>query len=402
MASVRLQSIVSALTSEQLPAVFVDLDAFDRNAKSLALWARQSQLTAKTVRIATKSIRVPALIKRVLASDPIFQGVMCFSMDEASSLVREGVSDILVAYPVGQVSEIELWSESSTDAMIRGVVDQIAHLEQLQSVFERRHMTKPFEVVVDLDLSVSWGPLWLGVRRSPVRSLEDLRNFLEASKNFRGVRVVGVMGYEAQVAGLGDRNPFKRAMNPLFRMVRRVSRKRIRIKRSGVPRVFELCGMKLEIFNGGGTGSFNWANQEPSLTELTAGSALFCSHLFDAYSNINFEAASYFALPVCRTSPGHVTCLGGGYIASGEPGWDRVPVPVWPEGLSLVASEGCGEVQTPLRGPAVRDLSWGDAVVFRSAKAGEIMERFDTVHLVKDSAVVESPKTYRGMGWCFF
>ena len=38
---------------------------------------------------------------------------------------------------------------------------------------------------------------------------------------------------------------------------------------------------------------------------------------------------------------------------------------------------------------------------FRHAKAGELGERLDTIHLVADGAVTESVPTYRGEGRTF-
>jgi D-serine deaminase-like pyridoxal phosphate-dependent protein len=40
----------------------------------------------------------------------------------------------------------------------------------------------------------------------------------------------------------------------------------------------------------------------------------------------------------------------------------------------------------------------GDWVWFRHAKAGELAEHANTVHLVRDDAVVDSVPTYRGLG----
>jgi hypothetical protein len=158
----------------------------------------------------------------------------------------------------------------------------------------------------------------------------------------------------------------------------------------------------VRIVNGGGTGSLNLALPESALTEVTIGSGLFCSHLFDYYSNIRFEPSCYFALQVTRTSdPEYVTCQGGGYIASGEPGWDRLPLPCHPPGLKLLSAEGCGEVQTPLRVPAGVQVELGSPVLFRHAKAGELAERFDEYLLVSKGAVVGRAKTYRGLQRCF-
>jgi len=161
------------------------------------------------------------------------------------------------------------------------------------------------------------------------------------------------------------------------------------------------AGFKLEIINGGGTGSLDFSAREACLTELTVGSALLCSHLFDYYSNLRFSPAAYFALQATRRSDlRYITCLGGGYVASGDPGWDKVPIPVYPAGLTLIGAEGCGEVQTPLRVSA--DVPLGSAIYFRHAKAGELAERFAEYHLIEGGRVAGRVPTYRGLGKTFF
>ncbi len=95
------------------------------------------------------------------------------------------------------------------------------------------------------------------------------------------------------------------------------------------------------------------------------------------------------------------TLLGGGWIASGPHGPDRAPKVVWPEGLRMLAREAAGEVQTPLRGAAARDLKIGDRVWLRHTKAGEISEHLDTFALVSvskdgDGKVIGELPTYRG------
>jgi D-serine deaminase-like pyridoxal phosphate-dependent protein len=63
-----------------------------------------------------------------------------------------------------------------------------------------------------------------------------------------------------------------------------------------------------------------------------------------------------------------------------------------------VKAEGAGEVQTPLEGNGTHDLALGDRVWFRHAKAGELCERFDALHLLRDGELVETVPTYRGEG----
>ena len=94
------------------------------------------------------------------------------------------------------------------------------------------------------------------------------------------------------------------------------------------------------------------------------------------------------------------TLFGGGYLASGPAGRSRLPAPV-AAGLSLLGTEGAGEVQTPVRGRPAERLRIGDAVWFRHAKAGELLERFDRVHLVADGTVTDTVPSYRGEGQNF-
>jgi D-serine deaminase-like pyridoxal phosphate-dependent protein len=102
---------------------------------------------------------------------------------------------------------------------------------------------------------------------------------------------------------------------------------------------------------------------------------------------------------VRRPSSRVATVLGGGYPASGAAGRDRLPRPVFPAGLRLDRTEGAGEGQTPLHGAA--SLRVGDRVWFRHAKAGELCERFATLHLIAGDEVVDAVPTYRGEGRTF-
>ena len=393
----RLQTLIK---SENLPAAIIDLDAFDRNLEKLV-----KEAEGKTIRLATKSLRVPELILRALRSSPLFRGLMCFSAQEALFLSTQGFDDFLVAYPTLQNSDLAALREiHDAGKKISLVVDSPAGIEALAHTM--RAVTKPFSVVIEVDASlrVLGGALHLGVRRSPIRTQADLESIMNEIRKHPNLCPIGMMAYEAQVAGLTDRNPFKPFLNPIASLVRRISARSIARKRAQLAEVFLKKGLKLELFNGGGTGSLSFARSEAVLTEVSAGSALFSPHLFDYYSNMRFEPAAFFALQIVRASdPGFVTCQGGGYVASGEPGWDRVPKPWLPEGLELISTEGCGEVQTPLR---IRnspiDLTPGMPIFFRHAKAGEIAERFREVLLVHGNEIVGRAPTYRGLGLSFF
>jgi D-serine deaminase-like pyridoxal phosphate-dependent protein len=135
---------------------------------------------------------------------------------------------------------------------------------------------------------------------------------------------------------------------------------------------------------------------------VTAGSGFLDSHLFDHFRDLPLEPAAYFALQIVRVpAQGFVTCLGGGYVASGAPGMSRLPIPALPAGVSLTTLEGAGEVQTPLALTRGIALKLGDPVFFRHAKAGELAEHFNAYALVRGDAIEGEAPTYRGLGFSF-
>jgi D-serine deaminase-like pyridoxal phosphate-dependent protein len=207
------------------------------------------------------------------------------------------------------------------------------------------------------------------------------------------------MAYEAQIAGLGDAG---RGLRPIaVRALQRRSRAEIADRRAAAVAAVRAV-TPLEFVNGGGTGSLESTSAEPAVTEVTAGSGLFGSVLFDHYRAWHPQPAALFALPVVRRpGPGVVTVLGGGWVASGPSGRDRLHVPWLPSALRLDGLEGAGEVQTPVRGPAADKLAVGDRVWFRHAKAGELCEHVNALHVVEGDAVVGSAETYRGEGKAF-
>ncbi|MDG4833834.1 alanine racemase [Solwaraspora sp. WMMD1047] len=384
------------------PFAVVDLAAFDANATALA-----ARAAGKPVRVASKSVRCRALLTRALQR-PGWAGVMAYTVAEANWLVRAGVTgDALVAYPSADRAALaELAADAELSAAVTVMVDSTEQLDLIDSIApaDRR---EPIRVCVDLD--ASWRPLrggpagrlHIGVRRSPVHSAADAGALAARITARPGFRLVGLMAYEAQIAGLGDAPPGQAARGTVIRALQRRSYRELLARRgAAVAAVREHAD--LELVNGGGTGSVAVTTADPAVTEVTAGSGLYGPTLFDAYRAWRPTPAAFFALPVVRRpSPGVATVLGGGWIASGPAEPSRLPAPWLPAGLRLTGAEGAGEVQTPLVGPAADALRVGDRVWFRHAKAGELCEHVAELHLVAGDQVVETVATYRGEGRAF-
>jgi len=381
---VDLDALEAATAGLPAPLVTVDLAAFDANADDLVRRA-----AGRPIRVASKSVRCRALLRRVL-DRPGFAGVMAYAVPEAVWLVRHGFADVFVAYPsvdaewIRTVVEDEQLREQVTLA-----VDSVEHVRFLADLVGA---ASGLRVALDVDCSLRVGRLHLGVRRSPLRTPADALDVTRAALE-AGLRVVGLMFYDAQVAGLPDRGPHLRTLKK--RSLADLAERRAPL----VEAVRALTDV--EFVNGGGTGSLHHLAAADTLTELAAGSGLYGPTLFDAYDDFAPRPAMTYALPVVRRpGPGVVTAYSGGYVASGEPGWSRVPSPVG-RALRLVRSEAAGEVQTPVRGTAADGLAIGDRVWMRGAKAGELLERFDHVHLVEHGRLVETVPSYRGEGQNF-
>jgi D-serine deaminase-like pyridoxal phosphate-dependent protein len=380
------------------PLAIVDLDAFDRNAADLT--RRGGRLP---IRVATKSVRCRYLIERTLAR-PGYQGVMCYSLPEALWLHAVGTSDdLLVAYPTVDAGAIRaLAADDLARRQITIMVDSVAHLDVVDRALGAGHA----EIRVCLELDVSWRPLagkpliHIGTRRSPLYTPEQAADFARVITQRAGFALVGVMGYEGQIAGLGDAPPGNPVRAQLIKVIQDRSARELNRRRAEAVRMIQ--GLtSLEFVNGGGTGSLESTANDSSVTELTAGSGLVGPTLFDAYRRFTPEPALLFALPVVRRpGPGIATLFAGGYIASGTGTPDRLPRPFLPAGLTLTGVEGAGEVQTPVRGAAADELRPGDRVWLRHAKAGELAERFTEYHVIHGDEVAAVP-TYRGEGQCF-
>ncbi|MFM2353156.1 MAG: hypothetical protein RLZZ608_562 [Actinomycetota bacterium] len=358
------------------------------------------------IRVASKSIRVRGILEAVLAQ-PGYAGVLAYTLPEAlwlaSSRGQGGsdIDDVVLGYPTTDRAAIaRLAADEQLAARVTLMIDDVAHLDLIDSVVAPSARAS---IRIAIELDASWrGPHGhLGVRRSPLHSPEQLAALARIVTERAGFTLVGVMAYEAQIAGLGDAPTGRPVRALLVRGVQRQSRAELRDRRAraiaAVSAVADAAGTPLQFVNGGGTGSLESTSAEAAVTELAAGSGLMGPHLFDTYRAFTPAPAASFALPVVRRPTDDIaTLLGGGWIASGPPGPDRLPQVVWPEGLRMLGTEAAGEVQTPLRGPAARTLLVGDRVWLRHTKAGELSEHLDSFHVVDGDTVTGELPTYRG------
>ena len=378
-----------------MPYAFVDMELFNKNSEDIIKRAGN-----KKIRIASKSIRCLDLIKKILSSNSKYQGIMCYHPLEAIYLSQNGLDDLLIAYPIFNEQHISaICKEIKKGKTIIAMVDLPEHAEQLNRTAEQENCTLP--VCMDMDMSTDFGFLHFGVRRSKIATTQQAMELFHQIKKLKNLQLIGIMGYEAQIAGVADFTDsiFK---NFIIHLLKKKSAKNIFTLRSEIANEIQLQGHKLKFVNGGGTGSMETTIAESCITEITVGSGFYSPALFDNYKKFKHLPAAAYAIEITRNpQPGIYTCYGGGYNASGAMDKNKIPKPYLPFGAKLIKNEGAGEVQTPVIYKGEEKLSLGNPIFFRHAKAGELCEHFNSLFFVSNGEIIGEAKTYRGDGKCF-
>jgi D-serine deaminase-like pyridoxal phosphate-dependent protein len=378
---------LTAIGNPHQPTLFLDLNNFEANLNFF-----KNNSNNKKIRIATKSIRCKELLKKILNYDQVFQGIMTYDLREALWLRDEGFRDILMGYPTTDLDSLKKLSQNPEHITL--MVDLPEHLEiihQLCQTYQTR-----INICLDIDLSLDLPGVRFGVYRSKVNNVEKILHFLNLLKKYPLLNLKGLMGYEAQIAGVFDKN------SPLIRLLKKISVNQLRSRRKQLVDCLLSAGHHLSLINGGGTGSLHLTNQEDIVTEVTIGSGFFSPVLFDYYKDFSLKPSLFFTIPIVRNPlPDIYTCLGGGYIGSGSTDKIKQPNPYLPEGARLIKHEGAGEVQTPVYYNGAETIKVGDSIIMRHAKAGEVCERFEKILIIKNFEILESVPTYRGDGKTF-
>ena len=356
----------SVFGGKQAPFAFVDLDAVWANAADMLRRSR-----GKPIRIASKSIRSRPVLERLLDLDPGFQGTLTFTLPETLWLRERGLRDLVVAYPTTDRAALtrlaRITSEDPEQAPVV-MVDCPEHLDLIEEAASS--FVAPIRVAVDIDLS--WWPLRglvkIGPKRSPIRTADAAVSLAEEIDRRERTKLVGVMAYEGQIAGVGDNVPRKAINNMLVRAMQAASAKDVAERRAEIVTALSEVA-QLEFVNGGGTGSIELTASEWAVTEVAAGSGFYAPVLFDHYRAFRPRPAAMFALPVTRAS-----------------------------GVGPVDVEGA---QQTLTGAGADGLGIGDRAYFRDLRAGELCERFDRLFLVTGTTIRDEVPTYRGEGKSF-
>src|SRR3546814_18689287 len=111
-------------------------------------------------------------MKRVMALDPRFKVLLCYSARDAAWLATQGFDDLLVAYPTVVREDLEaaaLATRAGTTLTL--MIDDARQIDAAEQIAREHDVC--LTLAIDIDMSSSFPGLYFGVRRSPVQKAEQ-------------------------------------------------------------------------------------------------------------------------------------------------------------------------------------------------------------------------------------
>jgi D-serine deaminase-like pyridoxal phosphate-dependent protein len=293
------------------PALCVDLDKLEKNVAAMQAALKKYGLPSRPH---AKTHKCAAIAKYQLATGSI--GICCAKLSEAEAFVAQGVDKILMTT-----------SNPSRNKIRRAMNLCKSHRNFIQAVDEEQNArdlsaaAKEAGVVADVVIDVAVGT------RSGIPPGEGAVKLGQLVDTLPNLKLRGILSYDG---GVQHANGFQ-------------NRKERALKAIG-PNVetFELmkkAGLNMEIFSGGGTGTYNIMHLAPGFTDVQVGSYLFMDMQYLAIGSESGDpvytdfAPSLTVLTTVLNNrfPGRLTTDGGAKALTlntpnagviGEPGMD--------------------------------------------------------------------------------
>jgi 3-hydroxy-D-aspartate aldolase len=229
------------------PALVLELDAFERNLRTLA-----DSVKGKSVRVRphAKTHKCPEIAKRQIAHGAI--GVCCQKVSEAEALIDGGVQDVLVSNEVVGAPKIARLAQLSKRAHVGVCVDHPDNLAALQAAVE--HAGAKLDVYIELEV---------GMRRcgvAPGPAAVEMARAISRSKNLRFAGLQAYHGRAQHMRTLEQRHAaIESAAQHVFEM----------------KRLLEKAGIPCPIVTGAGSGTYMLETEAGAWDELQPGSYIF-------------------------------------------------------------------------------------------------------------------------------
>jgi len=274
-----------------IPFLLIDLDILDKNIDLL----KQFIPNGKSFRLVVKSLPIIELIEYLQQNIPT-NNFMVFHQPFLSQLVKivNKEADILLGKPM-PVKTVQYFYDTFLDegkfnpfTQIQWLVDDVDRLNKYLTLVKTGNHLKKHPIKINFEIDV-------GLHRGGFKTLEEIKAALHILLNNKEyLNFSGFMGYDPHIPKLpniiiSQKKAFQKANNFYKAAIDLVKTE-----------FHDLWNNNL-TFNGGGSPTLNWHNNNESvLNDIASGSVLLKPGTFDYQALKQFEPACFIATPVIK------------------------------------------------------------------------------------------------------
>ena len=310
------------------PALLVDLDVLDANIKRVADTCRAHGVGWRPH---MKGHKTPEIARRQLAAGAI--GVTCAKVSEAEVMAAAGIRSMLIANEVVGAPKVRRLID------LIGPADPIVGVDSVVSAAELSEAAQAQGKTLKLAIEVNTGMNRAGVEPGA----STLALAAEIAKR-PGLKLVGLFGWESHAVTLADAAEKERTVKEAVG------------KLTATARACREAGHAIEVVSCGGTGTFPYCIQQPGVTEVQIGGAIFSDRHYREHYHMDFPfALTVLATVTSRPTPTRIVLDAG---RKTMPGDAAMPEPLGLPGngvLRLSAEHAKIELERPSETPRIGD-----------------------------------------------
>ena len=289
------------------PALLVDLDAFEHNARRMADACARAGIAWRPH---VKACKTPELARILLDAGAV--GVTCAKVSEAQAMAAGGIDDILIANEVVGAEKVARLVGLARNAAVCVAMDDEANLTMIAAQAVAADVT--IDILVDVDVNL---------HRCGVAP-DDAAALCLRVVELDGVRLRGLMGYEGHVMGLppAEKERETRISGELLQQARRGA---------------ETAGVEINLLSGGGSGNYRFVLQQGFLTELQAGGATLMDLTYEQMGVEGHRRAFSLSAQVVSAADGRAAADAGWKATGRHTGLPEVVAPTGARCVGLSA-----------------------------------------------------------------
>ncbi len=227
------------------PALVVDLDVLESNLREMASYCAIHGLS---LRPHTKTHKVPAIARMQLEHGA--KGITVAKLGEAEVMARNGLHDILIAYPIVGASKLARLIELGKHARVVVSTDSLLVAEGLSRAAQAAGTR--IGILAEMDV---------GMRRCGVQSPAELVTLSQAMSRLPGVDFQGFMFYPGQVRTTPVEQP--PVLEKIDALLREAQDKLLR------------SGIEVKVVSGGSTPTAGRSHHMKTVTEIRPGTYVY-------------------------------------------------------------------------------------------------------------------------------